>query len=114
MTAKKRGWGAKSVRASALAGNAAKPGPLSRTTRPPIRRYHIVELSHCKPVLMNHPARPGIKNEKTAKALGDKSIWGMNNDGYVRFCGGRRRLRRLRGREPSLRGFQDVRGADRG
>src|SRR5258705_13965276 len=36
---------------------------------------------------------------------------GKTHDGHIRFCGGGRRLRRLRGREPALRGSRDVGGA---
>src|SRR5207247_10982452 len=36
---------------------------------------------------------------------------GDTHDGYIRFCSGRRWLRRLCGREPSLRGSRHVGGA---
>src|SRR4051812_26226797 len=74
------------------------------------REFVTVKTRHFRAKSLGYSAlaRSSAKAEPCGQRKGEDT-----HDGYIRFCGGGRRLRGLRGREPPLRRCRDVGGAAR-
>src|SRR5438552_6693663 len=120
MTAKTRYFPRQIAGKTALARSSTKAQAWGRETQEkchgsPWRRAKAPMPRFRGPVLTHHP---GMTVDGLLRRFAPRNDDGRNNnkcggthDGYVRFCRGGRWLRRLRGREPSLRGSRDVGGA---